>query len=112
MNKAQNNLASVEDHLERQYGKCGTTLREELAEGFEIFRLGGLFRELRKEKGLTQKELALKCGSTKKFISKIENNAGDVRLSKLMRIIRVGFDGQLNCIVDFNPSTIQPISKK
>ncbi len=101
MKKANNNLTSFEDHLESQYGKRGTALREELEEGFEVFKLGVLLQELRKEKGLTQEEIALKCGTTKNYISRIENNASDIRLSTLMRIIREGFGGQLKFNVDF-----------
>jgi HTH-type transcriptional regulator/antitoxin HipB len=101
MKKAKNNLTSFEDHLESQYGKRGTALREEYEEGFEAFKFGALLQELRKEKGLTQEELALKCGTTKNYISRIENNASDIRLSTLMRIIREGFGGQLKFNVDF-----------
>jgi transcriptional regulator with XRE-family HTH domain len=39
--------------------------------------------------------LALKCGTNKSYISRIENNASDIRLSTLMRIIQVGLGGQL-----------------
>jgi HTH-type transcriptional regulator / antitoxin HipB len=49
-----------------------------------------MLQELRKEKGLTQEELAEKCGTTKSYISRIENDASDIRLSTLMRIIQVG----------------------
>lgn len=41
---------------------------------------------------MTQEELALKVGTTKNYISRIENNASDIRLSTLMRIIRDGLD--------------------
>lgn len=54
-----------------------------------------MIQELRKEKGLTQEELAQKCGTTKSYISRIENNASDIRLSTLMRIIREGLGGHL-----------------
>lgn len=38
---------------------------------------------------MTQEELAVKCGTTKNYISRIENNVSDIRLSTLMRIFRV-----------------------
>lgn len=50
---------------------------------------------MRKERGMTQEQLALKCGTSKTYISKIENNASDIRLSTLMRIIRQGLGGNL-----------------
>jgi len=55
---------------------------------------------LRKEKGLTQEQLAKKCGTTKTYISRIENNASDIRLSTLMRIISEGLGGHLRVNVD------------
>ncbi|MBX2930779.1 MAG: helix-turn-helix transcriptional regulator [Chitinophagaceae bacterium] len=54
-----------------------------------------MIQELRKEQGLTQEQLAEKCGTTKTYISRIENNASDIRLSTLMRIIRQGLGGNL-----------------
>lgn len=90
-----NNLTSFEDHLDQQYGKIGTPEREKFEEGFEAFKLGVMIQELRKENGLTQEQLAEKCGTTKTYISRIENNASDIRLSTLMRIVREGFGKQL-----------------
>jgi HTH-type transcriptional regulator / antitoxin HipB len=93
--KVNNNLTSFEDHLDQQYGKIGTPEREKFEEGFEAFKLGVMIQELRKDNGLTQKQLAEKCGTTKTYISRIENNASDIRLSTLMRIVREGFGRHL-----------------
>ena len=54
-----------------------------------------MIQDLRKEHGMTQQQLAEKCGTTKTYISKIENNASDIRLSTLMRIVRQGLGGNL-----------------
>jgi len=95
-----NNLTSFIDHLEQEYGKRGTEKRESFEEGFEAFKLGVMLQELRKNNGLTQEQLAQKCGTTKTYISRIENNASDIRLSTLMRIIREGFGRQLKLNLD------------
>lgn len=101
MNKKINNkLTSFSDHLDEQYGKTGTGTREAYEEGFEAFRLGVMIQELRKGQGLTQEQLAEKCGTTKTYISRIENNASDIRLSTLMRIVREGLGGHLKLSVD------------
>ncbi len=91
----ENNLVSWDDHLDKKYGKIGTPSREKYEEGFENFKIGVLIQEARKQQNLTQEELALKCGTTKNYISRIENNASDIRLSTLMRIIREGLGGHL-----------------
>ena len=91
---------SFRDHLDTQYGKRGTNERENYEQEFEVFKLGVMLQELRKEKGLTQEQLAARCGTTKTYISRIENNASDIRLSTLMRIIRVGLGGSLKLNVN------------
>jgi len=89
------NLKSFADHLDEQYGKRGNKEREEFEEGFEAFKIGVMLQELRKERGMTQEQLAEKCGTTKTYISRIENDASDIRLSTLMRIVRQGFGKHL-----------------
>jgi DNA-binding XRE family transcriptional regulator len=98
--KTNKYLTAFEDHLDSQYGKRGTERREKYEEEFESFKLGVMLQELRKGQGLTQEQLAVKCGTTKTYISRIENNASDIRLSTLMRIIREGFGGHLKLSVD------------
>jgi len=93
--KESKNLTSFNDHLDQQYGERGAPEREKFEEGFEAFKLGVMIQELRKENGLTQEQLAEKCGTTKTYISRIENNASDIRLSTLMKIFREGFGRQL-----------------
>jgi HTH-type transcriptional regulator/antitoxin HipB len=90
-----NSLVSWDDHLDEKYGKMGTAARDKYEEEFENFKIGVLIQEARKQLNLTQEELALKCGTTKNYISRIENNASDIRLSTLMRIIREGLGGHL-----------------
>jgi HTH-type transcriptional regulator / antitoxin HipB len=98
--KSKNNLVSWDEHLDKKYGKKGTPTRDKYEEGFEAFKIGFLIREARKQKNLTQEELAIRAGTTKNYISRIENNASDIRLSTLMRIIREGFGGQLKLTLD------------
>jgi DNA-binding XRE family transcriptional regulator len=97
--KTKNNSLNIEQFKDKHYGKRGTVKREELEKGYESFKLGALLLEARKEKGLTQAQLAEKAGTTKSYISKIENNVKEVRLSTLQKIIERGLDGQLELSV-------------
>ncbi|MDO9633845.1 MAG: helix-turn-helix transcriptional regulator [Paludibacter sp.] len=99
MNKQNNKLTSFTEHLDVQYGKRGSVEREKYEEEFEAFKIGVMLQELRKESGLTQEQLAKKCGTTKTYISRIEHDASDIRLSTLMRIIRQGFGAHLQLTV-------------
>ena len=100
MEKLSNNLTSWDDHLDKKYGKTGTPTREKYEQEFEAFKIGVLIQEARKKQHLTQEQLAEKVGTTKNYISRIENNASDIRLSTLMRIIREGLGGQLKLLVE------------
>jgi len=102
MTTNQNNkdLVSWDDHLDKKYGNKGTASREKYEEEFETFKIGVLIQEARKKQHMTQKDLAVKVGTTKNYISRIENNASDIRLSTLMRIIKDGLGGQLKLSVD------------
>lgn len=93
--KTNKNITSFSDHLDQQYGKRGTPEREIYEEGFEAFKLGVLIQQERLKQKMTQEELALKCGTTKSYISRIENNASDIRLATLMRIVKEGLGFQL-----------------
>ncbi len=94
--KANNkNLTMWEEHLDKKYGKKGSKTRNKYEEDFETFKIGVLIAEERKRQNLTQQELAEKVGTTKNYISRIENNASDIRISTLIRIIRDGLNGHL-----------------
>jgi HTH-type transcriptional regulator/antitoxin HipB len=100
MKKNKSKLVSWDDHINNKYGKKGTVSREKYEEEFDAFKIGVLIQEARKKRQLTQSELALKSGTTKNYISRIENNASDIRLSTLMRIIKEGLGGKLKLDLD------------
>ena len=94
--KAKNKqVLTLEAFKEKHYGKKGTVKRDALETGYKNFEAGVLLQEARLRKGLTQEELAIRVGTTKSYISKIENNVKEVRLSTLQRIVEEGFGGKL-----------------
>lgn len=93
--KTKNNIKTLAQLIDEQYGKKGTPKRDEFDKGYQAFKLGAMIHEARLKKGLTQEELAEKCGTTKSYISRIENNIKEVRISTLQRIVELGFGGQL-----------------
>jgi len=100
MKKISSNLTSWDDHLDKKYGKPGSQTREKYEQAFESFKIGVLIQEARKKQHLTQEQLAERVGTTKNYISRIENNASDIRLSTLMRIIGEGLGGHLKLSVE------------
>lgn len=95
------NIIDFDDFIDEKYGKRGTPKREEWEQGFEAFRLGVMIEEARLKLGMTQEELANKCGTNKSYISRIENNASDIRLSTLMKIIQKGLGAHLKLTLQF-----------
>ena len=97
MNKTINesNITTLNEILDNKYGKRGAEEREKWEQEFEIFQIGALLEEARHKLGLTQEELAKKCGTNKSYISRIENNSSDIQLSTLMKIIQTGLGGHL-----------------
>jgi HTH-type transcriptional regulator / antitoxin HipB len=91
-----NNLKSLDQFVDEQYGKKGTIIRDEFDEGFKTFKIGVMLQQARLEKGLTQEQLAEKCGTNKGYISRIENNLKEVRISTLQKIVEFGLGGHLD----------------
>ena len=95
MKTKHKNLITLEEFKEKNYGKRGTKERDELEAGYEAFKIGALIHDTRVEMGMTQEQLAEKVGTTKSYISKIENNIKEARISTLQKIIELGFGCRL-----------------
>ena len=93
--KQNNNTKTLDQFIDEQYGELGSSGRDKFEKGFETFQMGFLIQQARLEKGLTQEELAQKCGTNKGYISKIENNVKEVRISTLQKIVEIGLGGRL-----------------
>jgi DNA-binding XRE family transcriptional regulator len=100
MKKKENNkLVSFDDYIDDKYGNPGTNSRSNWEAGFEAFKVGSLLEQARMKCGMTQEDLATKCGTNKSYISRIENDASDIKLSTLIKIIKTGLGGELKLIL-------------
>ena len=61
-----------------------------------LIQIGKLIREVRLKAGLTQQELALRSGTTRNYISRIENDRSDVELGTLRKIIETGLGKKMD----------------
>jgi DNA-binding XRE family transcriptional regulator len=95
MKTKNKNLTTLEEFKEKNFGKRGTKERDELEAGYENFKMGAFIHDTRLEMGMTQEQLAEKVGTTKSYISKIENNMKEARISTLQKIVKLGFGGSL-----------------
>lgn len=93
--KPKNSIKSLDQFIDEQYGKKGTKKRDKFEKGYEAFKLGFLIQQARLQKGMTQEQLAEKSGTNKGYISKIENDIKEVRISTLQKIVELGLGGHL-----------------
>lgn len=61
----------------------------------DFSKFGSLIRAARKKAGLTQEQLAERSGTSRFYISRIENNKTDVELSTFRKIVEAGLGKQL-----------------
>jgi len=72
--------------LDAKFGKKGTPSRVEAEEKAFAFYNGKIIEQARKEANMTQSELAERLGSTKSYISRVENGHIEPKISTFFRI--------------------------
>lgn len=85
-------ISTFDALIEREHGAIGTDSRNEYEERAQMFIVSEMLREARKKANMTQEELAIKAGTKKSYISKIENAKGNIQLSTLIRIFEKGLN--------------------
>jgi len=93
------NITTFDEHLESRYGKIGSESRTEFEIKAKAFAIGEILREARKNARMTQEQLAIKTGTRKSFISRIENGHSDIQLSTLYRLVEIGFGKRVNLTI-------------
>mgnify|MGYP006423570285 CR=1 FL=1 len=96
-------LESINEHGEKEfypYELDPIVLYENsIADGSRDLLIGMKVREARKAAGLTQEELAKRSGTTKYYISKLENNKSDIELMTLQKIVEAGLGKELQITI-------------
>jgi ribosome-binding protein aMBF1 (putative translation factor) len=88
-------ISTFDELIEKEHGPIGTDSRNEYEEKAQMFIVSEMLREARKDANLTQEELAIKAGTKKSYISKIENAKGNIQLSTLIRIFEKGLNRKI-----------------
>ena len=58
--------------------------------------IGSKIKEARLSLGMTQEQLAIKAGTKKSYISRLENGKVDIQLSTLFRIFETGLGRKIH----------------
>lgn len=88
-------VKTFDELLEVEHGKIGTESRNTYEEKAQMFIVSEMLKQARKESKMTQEELAIKAGTKKSYISKIENGKGNIQLSTLIRIFEKGLNKRI-----------------
>ena len=81
-------------------GTIGTERRDELERDLEGFKIGLQLKKAREVKHLTQTELGELVDKKREYISRIENNGGNLTLKTLYDIVEKGFGGKVKIQIE------------
>ena len=97
---------NVDQYISKKDGKkikvpfeigADTLLKYSSPEESELsLNIGKVIKENRLKSGLTQQELATKSGTTRNYISRIENDHSDIELGTLRKIIETGLGKKMD----------------
>lgn len=106
--KIENNTLSWDNVNQFITSKSGTKIQVPFEIGADVLlkhskpdlsetptEIGSLVRDSRLKSGLTQQQLAVKSGTSRNYISRIENNKSGIELSTLRKIVETGLGKKL-----------------
>ena len=104
MTKSKVKSYSLEELTDKYIGEKGSAQREQFEFDLKLEVLGDMIKKARKEQHLTQEQLGKLIGVQKAQISKIENNAKDVRFSTILRVFEA-LKAKVKMTVEFDPNS-------
>ena len=85
---------------DRVYGSKGTDRRDNLERETEFFRIGLMLKKARESRQLTQQELGQIIDKKRTYISKVENDGGNITLKTLFDIVERGLGGKVKISIE------------
>ena len=89
-------LKSLDQIKDEYFGVKGTPDRDRFERELEALCIGVQIRNARQKKEMTQAQLAERIDKKRTFISKVENDGGNLTLKTLIDIVERGLGGKLN----------------
>jgi len=80
----------------KYYGEIGSPERDRIERDLDALRIGLKIRTAREQKEMTQAQLADRIDKKRTFISKVENDGGNITLKTLFDIVERGLGGKLH----------------
>ena len=95
---------SLEELTDKYIGEKGSAKREQFEFDLKLDILGDMIKKARTEQHMTQEQLGKLIGVQKAQISKIENNAKDVRFSTVLRVFEA-LKAKVKMTIEFDPNS-------
>ena len=80
----------------KYYGEIGMPERDRIERDLDALRIGLKIRTAREQKEMTQAQLADRIDKKRTFISKVENDGGNITLKTLFDIVERRLGGKLH----------------
>lgn len=90
------NTMTLDQIKTKYYGEVGTPERDRIENELAALRVGIQIREAREKRAMTQSQLANRIDKKREFISKVENDGGNITLKTLFDIVERGLGGKLS----------------
>lgn len=87
MMKKTNDIIDIDQLMNDKFGQVGSSERNEFRKEAYNYCVGQMIFEARKKEKMTQSILAEKVGTTKSYISRVENGSIDPGASMFLRMI-------------------------
>jgi HTH-type transcriptional regulator/antitoxin HipB len=97
--EAIRNAKNFDELLNIEYGPIGSENRDEFETKAQYFVISEILKQARKDANLTQEQLAIKVGTKKSYISRLENGKCDIQLSTLYRIFEDGLGRPVSLLI-------------
>ena len=85
--KRESNIVDIDAMMDERFGAVGTPERENFRKEAYSYCVGQLIMEARKQEHMTQEELAVKLGTNKSYISRIEKGQIEPGVNTFLRMI-------------------------
>ena len=79
-------MDDLDTHIE-EFKSSNPDIADGFELGYEDFKIGAILKMTREESGFTQEEIAVKIGTYKNNISRLENHALDIKLSTIEKYV-------------------------
>jgi len=100
MKKMAGKLTSWSEFKDEVFGPIGTKQRDEVERESTAFLIGMQLRQYREQANLTQEEFAQKVNKKRSYISRIENDGGNITLKTLLELVEVGLGKKVKITIE------------